>query len=284
MSNEYIFEYNENDINNENNQIISSNEENQNNNELNNNENNETNINEYNISNNENINLIEQIKNDYEQLLNNKNEEISNFINDLANENSNLKKENIIFKKEKVEMENKIDIYERTFHLININYSENSQNEINENIKQLEIKYNEEKKNIENSFLEINNKYIKNKEEISKEELETLLNDYQKQILNLIDIKFNKEKSNIIFNTQNEFFKKEKEYVKMVILNEKFKILNTIREIEHNYEMKISNLINNKFNSTSFLNNNPDLKNNNYYQIIIPYLINIKNYQIQIIN
>ena len=259
MSNEYIFEYNENDINNENNQIISSNEENQNNNELNNNENNETNINEYNISNNENINLIEQIKNDYEQLLNNKNEEISNFINDLANENSNLKKENIIFKKEKVEMENKIDIYERTFPLININYSENSQNEINENIKQLEIKYNEEKKNIENNFLEINNKYIKNKEEISKEELETLLNDYQKQILNLIDIKFNKEKSNIIFNTQNEFFKKEKEYVKMVILNEKFKILNTIREIEHNYEMKISNLINNKFNSTSFLNNNPDL-------------------------
>jgi structural maintenance of chromosome 4 len=261
MSNEYIFEYDENEINNDNNQVLSSEEENQNNNELNNNENNENQINEN--DSNENINIIEKIKNDYEQLLNSKNDEISNFINDLANENSDLKKENITFKKEKIEMENKIDIYERTFPLININYTENcqneSQNEINEKIKELENKYNEEKKNIENNFQEINNKYIKNKEEISNEELEKIFNDYQKQILNLIELKFNKEKSNIILNTQNEFFQTEKEYIKMVLLNEKYKILNTIKEIEGNYQKKISNLANNKFNSTSFLNNNPDL-------------------------
>ena len=257
MSNEYIFEYDEKNINNDNNQIFSIEEENQNNNELNNNENNENPINEN--DNNENINIIEKIKNDYEQLLNSKNEEISNFINDLINENSDLKKENIIFKKEKIEMENKIDIYEKTFPLVNINYTENSQNEINENIKELEKKYIEEKKKIEINFEEINNKYIKNKEEISKEELEKILNDYQKQILNLIEMKLNKEKSNIIFNTQNQYFQAEKEYIKMVLLNEKYKILKTIRELENNYQKRISNLTTNKFNLGSFLNNNPDL-------------------------
>ena len=257
MSNEYIFEYDEKNINNDNNQIFSIEEENQNNNELNNNENNENPINEN--DNNENINIIEKIKNDYEQLLNSKNEEISNFINELINENSDLKKENIIFKKEKIEMENKIDIYEKTFPLVNINYTENSQNEINENIKELEKKYIEEKKKIEINFEEINNKYIKNKEEISKEELEKILNDYQKQILNLIEMKLNKEKSNIIFNTQNQYFQAEKEYIKMVLLNEKYKILKTIRELENNYQKRISNLTTNKFNLGSFLNNNPDL-------------------------
>ena len=290
MSNEYIFEYDENEINNDNNQVLSSEEENQNNNELNNNENNENQINEN--DSNENINIIEKIKNDYEQLLNSKNDEISKFINDLANENSDLKKENITFKKDKIEMENKIDIYERTFPLININYTENcqneSQNEINEKIKELENKYNEEKKNIENNFQEINNKYIKNKEEISNEELEKIFNDYQKQILNLIELKFNKEKSNIILNTQNEFFQTEKEYIKMVLLKEKFKILKTIKETEDNYQKKISKLANNKFNLTSFLNNNPDLTKINELTFekqqllsnIYSLFTNVKNFQI----
>ena len=251
MSENFSFEDNDNNLNfetqfNENNNIEESNE-------------NLSEINNLNIH-NDNYFMIEKIKNDYEKLLNEKNENISNFINDLANENTNLKEEYFKLNKEKNEMENKILIYEKTYPIISENYFENNENEIKEKLKELENKYNEEKKNTENNFSEINNKYITNKEEISNEELETILNDYQKQILNIKEIKFNKEKSNIILSIQNDFYKKEKENIKIILINEKFKLLNLIRDIENKYEKEILNLKNTKnniFESNSyFINKN----------------------------
>ena len=232
-------------------------------------------------------NQIEKLKNEYAFQTQKKNQELEELFEEMDEENKQLKKGIIQSQFELEGEKEKINNLKNTFYNINSNNqhipeiknAETNETEynyifLNNNIKvikenndkkiaEITQNYNKNLKNFEQNKkkTDLNIKEILNKDDNIEIVYKNILNEikgYYNKIELLLNENYNKEKYSLTLNQKYEISKEEIYFLKQRIFQEKINILNKINEIN-----KINKIT--QFNMIKEIQNELDLKKNNYY-------------------
>ena len=232
-------------------------------------------------------NQIEKLKNEYAFQTQKKNQELEELFEEMDEENKQLKKGIIQSQFELEGEKEKINNLKNTFYNINnnnhhiiesknaeLNEPENNYIFLNNNVKvikeindkkiaEITQNYNKNLKNFEQNKkkTDLNIKEILNKDDNIEIVYKNILNEirvYYNKIELLLNENYNKEKYSLTLNQKYEISKEEICFLKQRIFQEKINIVNKINEIN-----KINKITH--FNMIKEMQNELDLKKNNYY-------------------